>query len=237
MPGTKTLSGDGFRIAELQRAPDIFFEALARVFAKIEAALVWPLQMLLVVMSLIPKPTGGSRTIAKTPILYRLWCVARRQGVPNWEHDIRADFDNSVPGLSALRAALRRTVLLEISGYSGQAAALVLWDWAKLCDTIPPRDVLSSAESLGYPNADLALSLSMHGAPRALQSNNCIAKPQPAKRSILAGCTHSVPFTRALLKKKFQALGLQIPGVMQGVFIDDVPEVALWVSGAWHFSL
>ena len=48
-----------------------------------------------------------------------------------WEHDIRASWDVSFTGMSALDAALQRNYHTEVGSLLGNAVAVTLWDLEK----------------------------------------------------------------------------------------------------------
>ena len=68
---------DHWLATELMLATDI----IAPIAHAIDFAvnqLAWPHQMLLNLNPELAKASGGTRTITKTPILYRLWCKTRK---------------------------------------------------------------------------------------------------------------------------------------------------------------
>ena len=78
----------------------------------------WPLS-LGYSLALLPKSTGGFRTIAKTLMFYRYWCALRRPIVKRWEQDTRAPWDVSFTGTSALDVALARSYQTEVGYFVG----------------------------------------------------------------------------------------------------------------------
>merc|ERR1712194_211641 len=76
---------------------------------------MWPLSFAPSHMALLPKPAGGHRTVAKTPVLYRMWGVSRRSVIKEWEHDHMLEVDGAAPGKSALDAALLRLLQAEVA--------------------------------------------------------------------------------------------------------------------------
>lgn len=101
-------------------------------------------------MSLLPKPQGGYRTIDSTPMWYRLWALARRKAIKEWEAKIVSSWVIAAPGMQALDAALRRSLLYEVASLLGAQHVAILWDYEKLFDTIDPAILLEESVALNF---------------------------------------------------------------------------------------
>ncbi len=66
-------------------------------------------QWLLSLNALIGKPNKECRTVAKTPMLYRM-ALRADTAVRQWEIDNKQSYDTATIGSSALRAALARNL-------------------------------------------------------------------------------------------------------------------------------
>ena len=176
-------------------------------------------------MALLPKPGGaGFRTVAKTPTLYRLWGIVRRSGVKAWELASAPSWDKARPGRSALEAGYERATWVEVARACGRHVGSLLWDFTKFFDTIVVPLLLEFGLDLEFPWVDLVLGLHMHSAPRRLQIIECVGFAILPLRSILPGCTLSIPFTRAYLRRKFEGLVRLHPRVSLSVYVDDVAQ-------------
>ena len=89
----------------LAALPDVALRSFLVWFRLCHARLSWPSWFLCVLMAAIPKPAGGERTVAKTPMLYRMYGAMRRQHVKDWELRVAQSWDVACPGGSALEAA------------------------------------------------------------------------------------------------------------------------------------
>ena len=76
-----------------------------------------PLQNLINLNATLGKPSGGARTICKTPMLYRL-SLRARVDVADWEELMTGDFDTAGKGKSALLAAAYRSIEAEVYNYT-----------------------------------------------------------------------------------------------------------------------
>ena len=144
------------------------------------------------------KATGGYRTICSSPILYRLHTKHRQPVIRHWEKQICHSYDTARPGSSCLRAALKRNFLAECQVRLGRHCAAALHDIDKFFDSIDPVILATNATRNGYPARDLCFALLHHLAPRILRVQGVCSEPVMVYNSILAGCVHSVPLTRAL---------------------------------------
>ena len=83
---SKTALGvDFLDVGWLKRLPQEAFADIAELLYNIENSGAWPIQASLNIIVLMRKPAGGVRPIALMPILYRIWCRARRTPLVEWE--------------------------------------------------------------------------------------------------------------------------------------------------------
>lgn len=74
---------------------------------------------------------------------------------------------------------------------------MILWDLKNSFDTIDIMHLFREVEAVGLPMCKLALSMSVHTAPRRLRLGTTIGRPiQAMGVSILAGCKRSTQFAR-----------------------------------------
>ena len=70
------------------------------------------------------------------PMLYRIWCRARRNYIDDWEKDTAGSWDAAVKGSSALRASILSQMRDEIAVARGDDTLTVLWDMEKFYDNL-----------------------------------------------------------------------------------------------------
>ena len=85
-----------------------------------EALQLWPLQFLCNLMSVIGKPSGGTRSVRKTPILYLV--VALRWPCERLGSKNQSAWDMSTQGRTAYDGAALRQLNTEIAAVFGKIA-------------------------------------------------------------------------------------------------------------------
>ena len=80
-----------------------------------EDDLALPLQTVISLMAVLPKPQGGERLAALMHRLLRIFFRARRWCIGSWETDRGECWDADIKGSSALRAAVLRTFGSELA--------------------------------------------------------------------------------------------------------------------------
>ena len=75
----------------------------------------------------------------------------------------------------------------------------ILWDMEKFYDTLDPVAVGRAGLKFNYPAVPLYLGLLVHSSARVISANSCISDFVVPERSILAGCTQSIAWTRLFL--------------------------------------
>ena len=83
-------------------------DELAHLLRKCESRLAVPMQALINLMSLIPKPTGGERTVALQSLWHVVWSSIRSSKVKEWDESRAQFWDSAMKGQSAERAGLLR---------------------------------------------------------------------------------------------------------------------------------
>ena len=227
-PVKKGLGIDFWSTGQLRPLPLECLAGLAGVITASHNSLQWPCQLLMNIMALIPKPAGGERSIAKTPLLYRLFNVMNMPKMRQWGDDTVADFDFATRGKSALTSSALRAWSNEIARVSDQHSLSILWDVDKFFDSLSPEDVLQAAVDAAYPLSELILAMSMHVAPRCLVLGgvaSCILYPN---RSIIAGCSHSNFFARLPIRPHIARMASEAkpPLLKVATFVDDVSQTS-----------
>ena len=87
------LGVDFLDIAWLKRLPLEACGDIADLLNEVEVSGAWPMQALMNIIVLMGKPAGGVRPIALMPIIYRIWCRARRHTLIDWEKDTQGHWD------------------------------------------------------------------------------------------------------------------------------------------------
>ena len=229
---------DAWHPHQLKQLPSEAVRPFATVLCAVQRNATWPIQMLMNLGSLIPKQSGeGQRPISKTPFLYRVWCILRRDKLRDWGSANCPHWDTATPGRSAETEACARLWLMEAASLAGKEAAALLWDLEKFFDTISPDEVRRVAADRCYPPTELKLALSMHRAPRVLQMLGISAAAIIPSRSILQGCFHSNYFARLVIWSPMKRcekdlddlreVDKSVARVNANTFVDDVAQLCL----------
>ena len=118
--------------------PDEILEPIASAIDFSVCSLAWAHQLLLVISLELGKSTGGFRTIAKTPKVYRLWARERRHPVSVWEQCLDKPYDTASNGSSALLAAAERSMFAEVAHRNHQKCCGTFFDLEKSFGTVEP---------------------------------------------------------------------------------------------------
>ena len=105
--------------------PDEALRQLALITFMMEQGSV-PAHALLVYVGLIPKAAVGERPFGLTAMLYRLALRLRKALLSEWDDKHARFWDNAVKGSSPLRAAILRSLRVEVFALLGLEA---VWDF------------------------------------------------------------------------------------------------------------
>eukprot|EP00959_Pyramimonas_sp_CCMP1952_P219214 4583497-Pyramimonas_sp.AAC.1 len=82
--------------------------------------MMWPSQVFLGIIALLPKSLVDERPVCKCPTLCRVYCKIRGVFLDEWSRGHREFWGDAVKGSSALQAALRREICHEVAMFEGQ---------------------------------------------------------------------------------------------------------------------
>ena len=215
-----SLGGDLWHPNELKSLPTLARQQIATNLNKSFKELAWPHQSILSLNPCLGKPSGGCRTICKTPMLYRM-CLRGLKGVPKWERMFTQAYDKAKRGSSCLLTALARGLRAEIAHWCKRVPVAVFNDMEKFFDSIDIELLLHEAIQLDFPADILVMALQQHLAPRVIQAQGYSSLPMEITNGILQGCLLSVCLTRLYLLRDIRALADSNPEANTTVFVDD----------------
>ena len=126
-----SLGADLWHPNELRSLPWCCRSKVAEGIDRSFQRLAWPHQHVLSLSPLLGKPTGGTRAITKTPMLYRI-SLRGLGGAKEWESEFTQTYDKAKRGSSALLTALCRGLRAEIAKYINKVPAAVFNDMEKI---------------------------------------------------------------------------------------------------------
>ena len=181
------LGWDGVHPRALLRLPDDVLLQWMALLLKCERFGIWPRQVGIVVVVLLPKTDGGFRPIGLLPFLPRVWMRARRDDAKLWEVRCDRPFLYAGSGRGSTVAAWKQAARAEVAAASGEHYAQVLLDLVKAFERIPYRILLREADRLGYPLRLLKLAIATYKLPRVIRVGNAVSDLVWAVRGIVAG--------------------------------------------------
>ena len=220
----RALGVDIWSPKEWRQLSDERLEGLVTVLKEIDRKVSMPIQALTNIISLIPKPTGGDRPIGLTSMIYVLWSTLKGNAFKHWDEGRQRFWDDAVKGSSALKAALQRRLLDEVTILEGGVVVGLYWDIEKFFDSINIRKLIVLAREQGLDLKTLAIAMQAHLAPRVVKAGGCYGLPVGVSKSILAGCKFSIGFARSstywLLDEAHRGKAL----TMTRQFVDDIAQ-------------
>ncbi len=114
------IGADGIAFMIMEALPDCALAALGSIIRSCLAKLVLPRQALVNVMALLGKKSGGSRTVAIMPSIYRLMMRLISYIVGGWDEAVAGPWDSAIKGSSPLRAHQGRARGVELDVGDGR---------------------------------------------------------------------------------------------------------------------
>ncbi len=110
-----------------------------------EVAGVWPRQVTLAVMRLIPKAAGGRRPIGILASLVRWWERARQPEIQRWRDEHSRGYNFVARGRRADQAVWHQALADEAAKSRGLQSAATLVDLVKAFDMVLPQEIWPAA--------------------------------------------------------------------------------------------
>ena len=147
-----TSAVDGLHPRQVGLLSKELLEALCELFRGFEAFGRWPASLCSLIVRLLPKDTGGFRTIGLFRTLFRVWAKGRAQGLMRWaaehlNHPMWNNFGGRRPG----DVVWRDLVKASSAGHLGMTAASLQLDISKMFDSIDHRKLAVAARWAKYP--------------------------------------------------------------------------------------
>ena len=181
---------DGISYGMLRALPDKALETLADLYTQAELTAVWPKQVTLNQIALLPKNSESERPIALTGVCYRLWCFARQQLVKDWVNELCpwAIWDKAVPGYSCLDVALGRLARSEVAREQKVFVVSLLLDLKNFYDLCTFEHLVKQGMDYKYPPLILQMALEVYRGDRYLVAEGMVSNKIVPTKGVLAGC-------------------------------------------------
>ena len=181
----------------------------------------WPQGVDEVVISLIPKATGGTRPIGLFSGLYRLWTRVRRLEAADWEQKNSRDFFAARSCNGALDTVWQQAFRAERSVAGGGVSAAVLIDLKSFYDHFDFDRLQLRADSTGFPRKLTRLAVQGYTAGRRIVQAGLASDPIYANRGVVAGCGLATTWVKVYCMEALDAFQKRHPLVRLDTYIDD----------------
>ncbi len=222
---SRGLGADWWAPKELKGLPREGKAEFADLIRECEEKVTVPIQVLFNLMALLPKPTGGERTVCLQALWHVVWSSIRGTRIKQWDAQQAQHWDSAIRGASAQSAGTMRRLLDELAVLSGQDTIGVYWDLQKFYDSIDIIKLIELSTRRGFSVAVAAIDLQVHLGLRLLKWAGSFSDPIPVSSSVLAGSKFSNIYARLYLYDLIENIHYQFP-VIVGLHVDDVATIA-----------
>ena len=222
-PSQLGLGWDKIHPRAIARLDDTILEAIVRLMERCEETGQWPQEGSLVIIVLLPKPTGGWRPIGLLAWLPKVWMKIRRTEAAKWEKENERAYMYAGPTKGADVAAWKQAARAEVAeACHGAAYAQVLLDLVKAFDRVPHHVLVREAAALGYSLWILRLSLATYASDRLIRVDGVVSGTFKAKRGITAGSGLATAEMRVVMTRIVDNASRIAPRVVPTLFVDDL---------------
>ncbi len=202
---------------------------MARFMLTIESMGIWPAQLMIVLMHLIPKETGGRRPIGLVASFIRLWERVRAPLIRQWRIRSHRGYNWAAPGRNAERAAWIQSIASEAARFRGLESASFLIDMVKAFDSIPLELLWERGQRHGFPLQVLRLVLEICASPRRLVFKGAVSQVVVTESAVVAGLVMAVDLMFLAVVDTMDSISVNHPQVDPLTYVDDI---TLSCSGA-----
>ena len=227
---SRGLGFDWWAPAEVKALPPEAHHKWGCSFRQAERLVSVPIQVMINLMGIMKKSTGGERTIALQATWVVIWASMR--GIKAKEFDKgRAQFwDSAIAGASALQAGLMRRLIEEVGVLSGLSTLGIYWDMQKFYDSLDLVILIQVVMHHGYSLKLAAIDLQIHVGLRILRWCGSCSSPLAPSTSVLAGGKFSNSYARLYLYDILEELHNDFSSVTLGEHVDDVATLGVGIE-------
>ena len=166
---------------------DGLLDNIGKLLGAIESSGCWPQQVMLSVIHLIPKLSGGKRPIGLLASIVRLWDRARKPTMDLWRSTCVREYDWMRKGRGAERSVWAQTLHEEAAASKGLSTASVFVDLVKAFEQVILGRVWGSGLKHGMLVPILRLALEACAFVRRLKYKGAVSEAAQTLTAILAG--------------------------------------------------
>ncbi len=201
---------------------DQLLQVVAQLMVAVEGAGVWPGQVLVVLVHLIPKEGGGRRPIGLMASVVRWWERVRAPLIQKWRSENARPFNWAGPGRNAERAVWEQSLLDEAALARGWASASTLVDLVKAFEHIPLEVLWRKAKAHRFPLRLICLVLELCAAPRRLVFRGAVSEVTTTLTAVVAGLVAAIDCMYLMVVDVLEGLRRDFPRLRLIAYVDDL---------------
>ena len=182
-----------------------------------------PRKLQLLMVALLPKPTGGDRPIGIFPTCLRVWTKWLQPLYAGaWEKANPRAFFYGEEDKSCDQAVWIQAATAEAATAMRKHYASSLSDLKKAYENVCHPQLAREAAALGFPLRLLKLALFFYRLPRVITIRGCATAMVRTSQTIVAGCSFATTLMRVVFMRTIDAIIVRHPRVTPFVVVDDV---------------
>ena len=216
------VGGDSIHPRTFGWLTDEALSGVADLLSAVESTGLWPRQIAIILIALIPKPEGGKRPVGILRGLVRLWERVRRPIVELWRVGVARSYNWAAKGRSPQDAACMQAFKAEAAAAKGLSAAAGMLDLVKAFEMVRLELVWARGLELGFPITILRATLEAFSFARRLMLDGAVSAPVDTLSAILAGGGFATDAMLIALIKPCDTIAKELPAADICLFVDDL---------------
>ena len=217
-----SIAADGFALRHFGLLSDEGLQTAADILMIYEAGGQLPPQLATLGMPMLPKATGGFRTIGLFAGLVRIWAKVRRTECDAWEAAHDRPYWGAGKGRRPLDPVWRWAADAESTPTSLNVGATLV-DVSAFYESLDHNVLRAAAVKYDFPLAILEAALTLYtGVAWYVRHGPFSSKPRWATKGVVAGCSLATSLVKLYLLEMMDQLVVDFPRTELNVFIDDV---------------
>ena len=187
-------------LQRLRQSPDEVLASLGKTLSRVAWISVGPADCHWQLLDLIPKKSGGFRSVATMCALRRVLFGLLAPYLRAWDSQRAVPGDTALAGASSADRVFLLNFRQAVARALGRSFGLLLWDQASFYETITPAQLLRAHVDMHMPVLPLTMAVWAHGAPRLFRYKEALGRhPVVPGCSVVTGCTSSTSVARSVI--------------------------------------
>ena len=182
-----------------------------------------PSNLALLVIALLPKPTGGTRPIGIFPSSIRMMARWTRWSVSSvWEASHPRSYWFGEAGKSCDVCTWRQALSAEYAVEVGQSSGTGLIDMHRAYEMVSHKQLVQNARRYGFNLRLLRFTLATYCMARVIQFRQIATEFVQVAGTLVAGCSHATTLLRLCLMGALDTVAQKWPSADLAVVVDDI---------------